>query len=123
MITFFCPQCWKEIKGEDRKCPYCGADITEYEEKGFEEKLINALRHHERETLQRAVWILGKLRSNKAINPLIKLFEQTDNPYLKREILDTLSEIGAPDAMAFIMKASKSEISIVKKKAMEILKK
>lgn len=122
MITFFCPLCWKEIERDDKKCPYCGADITEHERKGFEEKLINALRHPERETVQRAVWILGHLKSYKAVNPLIKLFEQSDNPYLKKEILDTLFEIGTPDAIAFIMKASSSEISIIRKKAEEIIK-
>lgn len=121
MITFFCPICWKEIKGDERICPHCGADITEHEKKGFEEKLINALRHPERETVQRAVWILGRLKTERAVKPLIKLFEQSDNPYLKREILDALFEIGAPDAMAFIVRSLKSEISIVRKKAREII--
>ncbi|GAB4413387.1 MAG: hypothetical protein OHK0032_09440 [Thermodesulfovibrionales bacterium] len=123
MITFFCPKCWKEIEEKDRKCPHCGADIIEHEKKGFEEKLINALKHPERETVHRAVWILGKLKSEKAVNPLIKLFEQSDNPYLKREILDALFEIGSPDAMAFIMKSLKSETSIVRRKAEEIIEK
>ncbi|MFN3395403.1 MAG: HEAT repeat domain-containing protein [Thermodesulfovibrionales bacterium] len=122
MITFFCPKCWKEIKRGDRKCPHCGADITAHERKSFEEKLINALKHPERETVQRAVWILGRLKSHRAVNPLIRLFEQSDNPYLKREILDALFEIRLDDAMAFIMKSLKSEISIVRKKAEEIIK-
>jgi predicted amidophosphoribosyltransferase len=122
-MTFFCPECWEEIGEKDRKCPHCGADITEHEKKGFEEKLINALRHPERETVQRAVWILGRLKTIKALQPLIRLFEQSDNPFLKREILDALSEIGTPDAMDFIMKASKSEISIIKIKAKEIINK
>lgn len=123
MMTFYCPQCWKEIKGEVKQCPYCIADITEHEKKGFEEKLINALWHRERETVQTAVWLLGRLKTDKAVDPLIKLFEHSDNPYLKREILDALFEIGAPEAMDFIMKASKSEISNVRKKADEIIKK
>lgn len=122
MITFFCPRCWKEIKGDDKRCPYCGADITEHERKGFEEKLINALRHPERETVQRAVWILGRLKTDKAVKPLIKLFGQSDNPYLKRGILDALYEIGSPEAMDFIMKSLNSEISIVRKRANEIVK-
>ncbi len=122
MITFFCPRCWKEITGDDKKCPYCGADITEHERKGFEDKLINALRHPEQETVQRAVWILGRLKSDRAVKPLIRLFEQSDNPYLKREILDALYEIGLPEAMDFIVKSLRSEISIVRKKAEEIIK-
>lgn len=120
-MTFFCPECWKEIEEKDRKCSHCGADITEHEKKGFEEKLINALKHPERETVQRAVWILGRLKTSKAVQPLIRLFQQSDNPFLKREILDTLYEIGTPDAMAFIVRSLKSEISIVRKKAREII--
>lgn len=59
-MTFFCPVCWKEIQATDRICPSCGADISEYENKVFEEKLINALRHTERETVQRVVYILTR---------------------------------------------------------------
>ncbi len=120
-MTFFCPICWKEIKGDDKKCPYCSADITEHERKGFEEKLINALKHPERETVQRAVWILGKLKSVEAVKPVIKLFEQTDNPFLKMGILDALSEIGTPEAMDFILQALDADVSIVRKKAKKLI--
>lgn len=120
-MHFFCPQCWKEINEKDRRCPYCGADILEYERKGFEEKLMNALRHPEPETVKRAVWILGKIKSLKAIKPLIELFSKTDDPFLKREILDALSEIGTEEALAFIKKCLNSEIGIVRKRAEEII--
>lgn len=59
-MTFFCPVCWKGIQATDRICPSCGVDISAYENKVFEEKLINALRHTERETVQRAVYILTR---------------------------------------------------------------
>jgi len=121
MVTFFCPGCWEEITGEDKKCHYCGADITEHEKKGFEEKLINALNHPERETVQRAVWILGKLRSTGAAQPLTNLFDQTYDPFLKRAILNALDEIGTEDAVDFIMKALCSNITIVRKRAQKIL--
>lgn len=120
-MIFFCPQCWKEIKGGDRKCPYCGADITEHEKKGFEEKLINALRHPERETVQRAVWILGRLKSIVAVKPLIDLFEKTDNPFLKTAILNALGEIKTQDALDFILKSLNSEVSMVRIRARAII--
>jgi len=106
---------------EDERCPYCGADITEQEKKSFEDKLINALRHPERETVQRAVWILGELKSIKAVGPLKMLFEQTDNPFLKIEILNALAKIANQDAFDFIMAALDSEEIIVKRKAREIM--
>lgn len=122
-MVFFCPQCWKEIKGEDKQCPYCTADITEHEKKGFEKKLINALRHPERETVQRAVWILGKLKSFGAVKSLTFLYEQTNNSFLKMGILNALSEIGTPRAMDFILQSVDSEVSIVRRKAKELIEK
>lgn len=83
--------------------------------------MINALGHPERDTVLRAVNILGKLKSIKAVNPLLALFQQTDNPFLKIEILHTLSEIGVPEAKTFIMGVSESAIGIVKRKAEELI--
>lgn len=120
-MVFFCPTCWKEIDKTDRSCPFCGADITEHEKRDFVEKLINALRHPERETVQRAVWILGKLKFLKAIGPLENLFHQSDDPFLKREILDTLYEIDTPDAMDIIIRSLDSDVSIIRQKAKEII--
>ena len=103
-------------------CPCCGADISERENKDFEEKLINALRHTERETVQRAVFILGKLKSSKAVQPIFKLFQQTDNIFLKTEILNTLNEIEAPEAKEFFMNVLDSEIGIIKRMAKALVK-
>jgi len=121
-MVFFCPRCWKEIKGEDKKCPHCRADITEHEKKSFEEKLINALNHPERESVERAIWILGRLRSVKAVTPLISIFENTDNPFLKIAILNALSKIATEDSVKFIVKALNSEVGIVRGRAKEIIK-
>lgn len=121
VITFFCPHCWKEIKRDDKKCPRCGADVTEHEKRCFEEKLINALKHPERETVQRAVWILGRLKCTDAVKPLINLFEGSDDPYLKVTILYALSEIATPEAVGFITRSTDSTISMVKKNAKDII--
>ncbi|HHT9120739.1 MAG TPA: HEAT repeat domain-containing protein [Candidatus Hypogeohydataceae bacterium YC41] len=121
-MTFFCPRCWKEIKAVDKVCPYCSANISEFENKDFEEKLINALRHPERETVRRAVFILGKLKSVKAVQPLLALFKQTDNIFLKIEILKALNEIGVQEAKEFIITVIDSDVGIVKRKAQELIK-
>lgn len=120
-MTFFCPTCWKEIKGIDTICPFCGADISEYANKGFEEKLINALRHREGETVQRAVYILGRRKSIKAVQPLLKLFKQTNNTLLKIGILNALDEIGVPEAREFILKVIDSDAGMMKRMAKEII--
>lgn len=121
MVAFFCPQCWKEIRGDEKKCPHCGADTPGYARKGFEEKRINALRHPERETVQRAVWILGRLKSIESVKPLISLFERTDNPYIKAEVLGALDEIETPEALGFIIRSFDSEMSIVRRRAKELM--
>lgn len=120
-MIFFCPVYWKKIKRNDRICPYCGSDISEYESKDFEEKLINALRHREGETVQRAVYILRRRKSIKAVQPLLKLFKQTNNTLLKIGILNTLNEIGVPEAKEFILKATDSDVGIIKRMAKEII--
>jgi len=122
-MIFFCPICWEEVNVKDIRCPHCGTDITEHERKSFEDKLINALRHPEPETVQRAVWILGKLKSFKALESLKALFEKTDNPFLKIEILNALSEILTEDAFDLIVTALDSDESIVRRKAREIIEK
>ena len=119
-LIFFCPVCWREIKADDKKCPYCGTDITEHEKKSFEEKLINALKHPERETVKRSVWILGRIKSIKAVTSIKELFGLTDNPFMKLEILNSLKEIGTDAALDFIMEVSRSEKGIVRKKAKEL---
>lgn len=101
-------------------CPFCGSDIAEYENKAFEEKLINALRHPERETVQRAVYILGKLKSVKSVQPLLKLYKQTFSVFLKMEILKSLYEIGSPEAKKFIMKMTESDVSLIRRIATEL---
>lgn len=54
--------------------------------------------------VQQAVYILGRLKSIRAVKSLIKLFEQTNDALLKMKILDSLSEIGTPEARNFIIK-------------------
>jgi len=122
MATFFCPYCWKEIREEDKKCPYCHADLTDYQQKSFEEKLINALTHPEQETVRRAVYILGRLKSVLAVKDMRALFDRTGDPYVKREVLEALDRIGTEEAVDFIHKAAQSDMAIVRRKAEDLLK-
>ena len=120
-MTFFCPACWKKIQEDDRICPHCGADMTLLDQKSFDEKLIQALGHPIRETAGMAVWILGERKTVEAITPLIRLFEMTDNPFLQREILDALDKIGTEDALNFVMESLDHHISMVRRRAWEIM--
>ncbi|MFN3533122.1 MAG: HEAT repeat domain-containing protein, partial [Candidatus Brocadia sp.] len=77
--------------------------------------------HRERETVQRAVFILGRRKSVKALQPLFDLFRQTDNTFLRIEILNTLNEIGVPKAKKFLMKVINSDVGIIKRMAKELI--
>lgn len=119
-MTYFCPACWKEIQRADKICPFCNANLPEYENKNFEEKLINALRHPERETVQRAAYLLGKRKSVKAVKPLLDLFKQTNNIFLKIGILNALQEIDTPVAMEYMRKVIDSETGLMRRMARKI---
>jgi HEAT repeat protein len=103
------------------RCPYCGADISAYDQKNFDDKLINSLGHPVRETVGMAVWILGERKTVGAVAPLVRLFEMTDNPFLQRAILDALDKIGTEDALNFIMESIEHHISMVRRRAWEIM--
>ena len=119
-MTFFCPVCWKEIRQVDKICPFCNAHLPEYENKHFEEKLINALRHPERETVQRAISILGKRKSAKAVRPLLDLFKQTNNIFLKIAILNALQEVDTPEAREYICRVVNSDTGLLRRMAWKI---
>ncbi|MBE7546737.1 hypothetical protein KsCSTR_07810 [Candidatus Kuenenia stuttgartiensis] len=119
-MTFYCPECWKEINAVEETCPFCNADILKYEGMDYEKKLINALRHTEPETVLRAVYIVGRLKSEKAVKPLITLFKKTDSTFLKIAILNTLWEIGIPTSVEFIVNRSDLEVGIVGRTARDL---
>ncbi|MCF6149693.1 MAG: HEAT repeat domain-containing protein [Candidatus Kuenenia sp.] len=120
-MIFYCPKCWKEINEFDGTCRHCNADILIYENMDYEKKLLNALRHTEPETVLRAVNILGRLKSEKAAEPLIALFKKTDSTFLKIAILKALNEIGISVAREFVKNRSDLETGIVRRTAKELI--
>ena len=122
-MTFYCPACGKEMPANEAMCPHCGADISADDQKDFDDKLINSLGHAERETVRTAVRILGKRQAVEAIEPLKRLFDRSDDPFLQRDILDALDAIGTEDALNFIMESLDHHIGMVRRKAWEIMEK
>lgn len=103
-MTYFCIICLKETMGITRLCPFCGLDLSKYRKKHIEKTIINVLRQKETETVSQAVYILGRLKSSKAVRPLSELYKRTNNTLLKMEIIDSLKEIGGYEAKDFIVK-------------------
>jgi HEAT repeat protein len=88
-MTYYCTNCWKEIKPDEKICPYCNADQAELEKETFIKKLIKALNHPEPETQIRAANILSELKAEESIPFLLRRLE--------KEISSPQNNLGRPD--------------------------
>ncbi|HPD16106.1 MAG TPA: HEAT repeat domain-containing protein [Planctomycetota bacterium] len=99
MLHFFCPGCWSDFTEDHPQCPKCGLRIHDLmRSTDFVGKLILALHHPEQGTAIRAAWILGKLRTPRAVEPLRELLATTRDVYIATAAASALGRIGTPEA-------------------------
>jgi len=120
-MTFFCPNCWRELPGMQRHCAQCGKEISAWDEKTFTDKLIQALSHPEPMTQLRAVYFLGEKRASDAVEALTRLFRQSSNPFVQSEVLEAIGKIGADSARALLVEALRYPSFIVRGEAAKAL--
>jgi predicted amidophosphoribosyltransferase len=97
MVHFYCPLCWEELDEDRPQCPRCGGHIHEFwKSKSYLEKLIIALDHPEPSTAMRAIWLLGQLRDQRAVDPLKRLLDKTQDIYMRRAARQTLDKLEEP---------------------------
>ncbi len=89
-MLFFCSACWNEIAQDTKVCPFCGADISALDASSFEEKLIRAFHHPDPQTVRRAVFISGEKQIQQALQPLVELLKNSNDPFLQEEIIKAL---------------------------------
>lgn len=117
-MVYYCANCWKEIKKDEKACPNCGAEQKLLDNETFIQKLIRALDHHEPVTPVRAANILGELNAKEAVPVLLcKLKNQTD-PFLTEAIVKTILKLN-PNGKSEIIKIIGSRMPITIKKLME----
>ncbi|NPA39300.1 MAG: HEAT repeat domain-containing protein [Thermodesulfobacteria bacterium] len=93
-MKWFCPYCWKEVKQEDKVCPFCKKDLTEFQNLSFEDKLLLALKHPVRHSRMVAIETLGRIKSKKAVSPLCKkLTSENGDTYELIEVAKALINI------------------------------
>jgi HEAT repeat protein len=123
MITFFCPNCWKEVKETDTVCPHCLANIAELlQQRDYVAKLIAALSHPEPGVPIRAAWILGKLRARTAVQPLLALLQGDADQFVKAAAVEALGQIGDTTARPVLLELAQKGPVLLRNKAIEALR-
>ena len=120
-MYFYCYHCWSDFEEESDSCPKCGKELSSFSAWNFHDKLIHALDHPERLTLQRVIWIIGNLRLEKAVPTLSILSKNCQDFVIVSEIINTLIKIGSTEAVKVVEELSKHPSSIVRKYALEKL--
>ena len=94
IVRYYCPNCWKDFENDFQICPNCGVNLPVFlEGKDYVDNLIIALNHPERETPIRIAWILGRLRDERAVEPLINLLETTKDVYIACAAVKALGQL------------------------------
>jgi HEAT repeat protein len=98
-MTWFCPPCFAELPETAGTYLQCGADLVG-SGRDFEAALVNALRHplHDRRLI--AACVLGRRRAVTAVPALIRVAEDSSDPYLSAEATRALVAIGTADGLA-----------------------
>lgn len=120
-MYFYCYHCWSDFEEARDSCLKCGKELSSFSALNFHEKLILALDHPERLTLQRAIWIIGNLRLGKAVPKLSILAKNCQDFVIVSEIINTLIKIGSAEAVKIVEELSTHPSSIVRKYASEKL--
>jgi hypothetical protein len=122
MITYYCPNCWKEISEKDTVCPDCRYNLAEYSHLTLEQKLVMSLRHPILDSRMMAVKILGNLGSVLALPDFEKIIEdESSDIYLLLEVIKTLPKIHDPRSVNLLQKANLHKSSLIRRSAKEQL--
>ena len=117
-MTFYCTNCWAEVPESATICPHCGDNIQARRAKAdYADKLIAALRHPEPTTPVRAAWILGERRERKAIEPLMRLVQDSRDPFIVEAAVEALGKVGDECAREAIVSALSHPSPRVRRKA------
>lgn len=123
MTVFYCVECWREMPPEATICPVCGADVERLSsERSYIQKLIAALKHPEPETPVRAAWLLGQLRATEAVPALMRVVQESPDPYLVEAAVEALGQIGDPACRATLVWAAREGAVRVRRAAVEALR-
>ena len=115
MLTFFCPNCWRESDADAMRCRCCQYDLTAYASLPYEDKLISSLDHPIRENRLLAIQALGELGSARAIPCFAKIMEEEQDYYVLRETLSALHKRDTLESRSLLSQARVHPSALVRR--------
>lgn len=120
-IIYFCPACWSVIGKDDKFCPNCGFDLSEFHNMDYEYKLLLSLEHPVKEWRKNVVYTIGLKKLEEAVPYLDIMADKEQDPFVLLEIVETLGKIGTMSVVPVLRKLSEHKYVLVRNKARFIL--
>ena len=123
-----CPACGSSIKIDYNFCKYCGVDLSAIKPIGNTDEIskqlaITAISDPSAEVRKEAVDTLGDFGDTKVLGVLTYVLLNDPNPEVRKEACDELGDLHHPYSLEVLTKALKDENPLVRKEAIEGLKK
>ncbi|MFW9901519.1 MAG: HEAT repeat domain-containing protein [Candidatus Thorarchaeota archaeon] len=122
-----CPACGLDIKRNHNFCKRCGVDLSAIEPIGNDEiskqLAITAVTDPDPEVRKEAVDTLGSFGDNRVLGVLTYVLLNDPDENVRREAADELGDLHHPYSLDVFTKALKDESALVRKEAIEGLKK
>jgi len=123
-----CPSCGKAIKLAHNFCKFCGVDLSGIQPLGYSDKTLKelantALTDPNPGVRKDAVDTLGDLGENEILGILAYILLNDRDEIVRKEAADELGDFHHPYSLDVLVKALKDPSPIVRKEAIEGLKK
>jgi HEAT repeat protein len=124
MLIFFCPNCWSQVKEDEKICPKCYSEIEALGQRSYIDRLVSALRHPWASTRMEAAYILGEIGDKQAVKPLGDVIDQigeTQDLFFLREIAIALGKINGDEAVPALVHLLDHRSFLIRKTALQSL--
>jgi hypothetical protein len=124
----FCPSCGKILKIGHNFCKYCGVDLGKIAPIGSSDEIskqlaITAVTDPDPEVRKEAVNTLGNFKDIKVLGVLTYILLNDPNELVRKEAADEIGDLHHPCSLEALSKALKDQSPMVRKEAIEGLKK
>ncbi len=123
-----CPSCGKAIKIDHNFCKFCGVDLSGIQPLGYSDRTLKelaniALTDPNPGVRKDAVDTLGELGESEVLGVLAYVLLNDSDEMVRKEAADELGDFHHPHSLDVLAKALKDQSPIVRREAIEGLKK